>query len=169
MEAVTGQPWNQVVSEQIRKKDSMGNDALVALSPSAKYLGVAYFLASCGILCVMVCSTRQAARSWPRRESCRKVLKSIYEAVHSDIYLRGDHEPTMVRRFATTGAPIGNAYQWDVVFENGDIHKPGICGQAFYISPQTDTAVIYFSTTWQSSQAMVPYTRGIVKQIFRKK
>ena len=28
---------------------------------------------------------------------------------------------------------------------------------------------VYFSTTWQSSQAMVPYTLEIVKQVFRKK
>ena len=96
-------------------------------------------------------------------------FKAAYEAANPDIYLGGDQGPDMVKRFTATGAPIGNAYQWDAVFEDGDLYKSGLCGQALYVSPETDTVVVYFSTTWQNSQAMVPYTREIVKQLFREK
>jgi CubicO group peptidase (beta-lactamase class C family) len=43
VEKVTGKPWNQVVSDRIWKKAGMGNDALVALSPSSEMLGSGIF------------------------------------------------------------------------------------------------------------------------------
>ena len=63
----------------------------------------------------------------------------------------------------------GTSYQWDAIFADGDLYKAGLGGQAIYISPETDTAVVYFSTTWQNSLSMISYARAIVKQKFRKK
>lgn len=170
IEKVTGQPWNQVVSERIWKKAGMGNDALVALSPSGEMLGGGIFA---GTLRDFMHYALLYTPSWKTVARERVVpedyFKATYAAVNPDIYLRGDQGPGMAKRFAATGAPMGNAYQWDAVFADGDLYKSGLCGQALYVSPQTDTAVIYFSTTWQSSQAMVPYTREIVRQMFRKK
>ena len=170
VEEVTDQPWNQVVSERIWKKVGMGNDALVALSPSGEVLGGGIFA---GTLRDFIRYGLLYTPSWKAVAKERVVpegfFKSICEAVNPDIYLSGGQGPSMVKRFTATGAPVGNAYQWDAVFEDGDLYKSGLCGQALYVSPQTDTVVVYFSTTWQSSQAMVPYTREIVKQIFRKK
>ena len=170
VEAVTGQPWNQVLSERIWKKAGMANDALVALSPSGEMLAGGIFA---GTMRDFIRYGLLYTPSWKTVAKQRVVpdgfFKSIYEAVNPDIYSGGDQGPSMVKRFTATGAPIGNAYQWDAVFEDGDLYKSGLCGQALYVSPQTDTVVVYFSTTWQSSQAMVPYTREIVRQIFRKK
>lgn len=169
VEEVTGQPWNHAVSERIWKKAGMGNDALVALSPSGEMLGGGIFA---GTLRDFMRYALLYTPSWKKVSGERVVpegfFKATYEAVNPDIYSGGDQGPGMVKRFAATGAPIGNAYQWDAVFEDGDLYKSGLCGQALYVSPETDTAVVYFSTTWQSSQAMVPYTREIVKQMFRK-
>ena len=66
------------------------------------------------------------------------------------------------------GAPIGNAYQWDAVFEDGDLYKSGLLGQGLYVSPETDTVVVWFSTTWQNIHSMTAYPRAIVKQVFRE-
>ena len=168
VEKVTGQPWNQVVSERIWDKAGMGNDAMVALSPSGEMLAGGILA---GTLRDFIRYSLLFTPSWQTVASERVVsedyLRAIYETANPDIYLGGDQGPSMVERFAATGAPIGNAYQWDAVFEDGDIYKSGLCGQALYVSPETDTVVLYFSTTWQSSQAMVPYTREIVKQVFR--
>ncbi len=170
VEKVTGRPWNQAVSERIWKKAGMGNDALVALSPSGEMLGGGIFAGTLrdfmryGLLYTP--SWKKVARE---RVVPEEYFKAAYAAVNPDIYAKGDQGPGMIKRFSTTGAPMGNAYQWDAVFEDGDLYKSGLCGQALYVSPQTDTVVIYFSTTWQSSQAMVPYTREIVKQMFRSK
>ena len=170
IEEVTHRSWCQVVSERIWKKAGMGNDALVALSPSGEVLGGGIFA---GTLRDFMRYSLLYTPSWKTVAKERVVpesfFKSIYEAANPDIYLGGDQGPSMVKRFTATGAPIGNAYQWDAVFEDGDLYKSGLCGQALYVSPETDTVVVYFSTTWQSSQAMVPYTREIVKQVFRSK
>lgn len=170
IEEVTGKPWNEIVSERVWSKVGMSNDGLVALSPSGEVLaggilsGTLRDFIRYGLLYTPSWKTVARERVVPEG-----YFKATYNAVNPDIYLGGDQGPSMVKRFTATGVPIGNAYQWDAVFEDGDLYKSGLCGQALYVSPQTDTVVVYFSTTWQSSQAMVPYTREIVKQIFRKK
>ena len=168
IEEVTRKPWNQVVSDRIWKKAGMDNDALVALSPSGEMLGGGIFA---GTLRDFMRYALLYTPSWNEVAKERVVPESffqtIYKAVNPDIYLGGDQGPSMVKRFTATGAPIGNAYQWDAIFEDGDLYKSGLCGQALYVSPETNTVVVYFSSTWMNSQAMVPYTREIVKQVFR--
>lgn len=44
---------------------------------------------------------------------------------------------------------MGESYQWGAVFPDGDIYKSGRTGQALYISPETDTVVVWFSPTYQ--------------------
>lgn len=168
MEEVTGKPWNEMVTERVWRKAGMGNDAQVALSPSGEVLaggilgGTLRDFIRYGLLYTPSWKTVAKERVVPEG-----YFNATYKAVNPGIYLTGDQGPSMVKRFTATGPPIGNAYQWDAVFEDGDLYKSGLCGQALYVSPKTDTVVVYFSTTWQSSQAMVPYTRAIVKQIFR--
>lgn len=170
MEEVTGKPWNEIVTQRVWSKAGMGNDALVALSPSGEVLAGGILA---GTLRDFIRYGLLYTPSWKTVAKERVVpegyFKATYKAANPAIYLGGDQGPAMVKRFAELGAPIGNAYQWDAVFEDGDLYKSGLCGQALYVSPQTDTVVVYFSTTWQSSQAMVPYTRTIVKQMFRSK
>jgi hypothetical protein len=57
----------------------------------------------------------------------------------------------------------------DAIFADGDLYKAGLGGQAIYVSPQTDTLVVYLSTTWQNSLSMISYARAILNQVFRKK
>ena len=73
-----------------------------------------------------------------------------------------------VKAFGEDDAPKGQSYQWDAVFEDGDLYKAGLGGQALYVSPETDTVVVYFSTTWQNSLSMISYARAIVQQKFRE-
>lgn len=168
VEEVTGQPWNQAVSERIWKKAGMANDALVALSPSGEMLGGGIFA---GTLRDFMRYAMLFTPGWNEVAEERVVpenyFQAVYEAVNPEIYDGGSMGKGMNKQFVTTGTPKGNSYQWDAVFEDGDLYKSGLCGQALYVSPETNTAVVYFSTTWMSSQAMVPYTREIVKQLFR--
>lgn len=52
-------------------------------------------------------------------------------------------------------------------YPDGDIYKSGRGGQALYISPETDTVVVYFSASYRSSLCVHAYPREIVKQMFR--
>jgi hypothetical protein len=39
------------------------------------------------------------------------------------------------------------------VFADGDIYKSGFQGQGLYVSPETDTVVVFFSTTYNDLPA----------------
>ena len=95
-------------------------------------------------------------------------LKSVYEAVNPKIYREAFQGNRMVKAFGEDDAPKGQSYQWDAVFEDGNLYKAGLGGQALYVSPETDTVVVYFSTTWQNSLSMISYARAIVQQKFRE-
>lgn len=64
---------------------------------------------------------------------------------------------------------IGASYHWDAVFLDGDLYKSGRGGQCLYISPETDTVVVYFSASYRSTLWVHAYAREIVKKVFRKK
>ena len=63
---------------------------------------------------------------------------------------------------------MGASYQWDAVFPDGDIYKSGRGGQCLYISPETDAAVVWYSSAYKAEIWVHAYAREIVKQVFRK-
>jgi hypothetical protein len=52
---------------------------------------------------------------------------------------------------------IVNAYQWDAIFEDGDMYKSGFGGQGLYVSPSRDMVIVWFGTgdgsTYEESMA----------------
>jgi CubicO group peptidase (beta-lactamase class C family) len=94
-------------------------------------------------------------------------LEKVYAAVNPQIYRVAFQGQRMVKAFGENDAPTGTSYQWDAIFADGDLYKAGLGGQAIYVSPETDTVVVYFSTTWQNSLSMISYARAIVKNLFR--
>lgn len=58
--------------------------------------------------------------------------------------------------------PRCNAWQWDAVFEDGDIFKSGLNGQGLYVSPTADMAVCWFGAS-QAGVAMHPLARALAK------
>ena len=170
VEKVTGMPWNRVVSERIWKHAGMDGDGLLAISAAGEPLTGGIYSATLrdfgryGLLFTPSWSVVAKQRVVPE-----DYLKSVYAAVNPDIYLKAFQGPRMVKAFGANDAPKGTSYQWDAIFADGDLYKAGLGGQAIYVSPQTDTVVVYFSTTWQNSLSMISYARAIVKQEFRKK
>jgi CubicO group peptidase (beta-lactamase class C family) len=164
--SVTGKPWNQVVSERIWSKAGMEGDALLGLSAAGEGLYGGIFASR----------LRDLARfamlftpSWDRVSKERIVsedyLGKVYAAADPAIYLKGHQGPRMVRAFGADDAPYGTSYQWDAVFRDGDLYKAGLNGQAIYVSPRTDAAVVYFSTAYRNSLSMISYARAIVKRL----
>lgn len=168
VEAVTGQPLNAVISQRIWREAGMEGDALLGLSSVGEALGAGAFSSR----------LRDFARfgmlftpSWKIVSSQRIVpenyLADVYAAADPDNYLKGNQGNRIVAGFGKEGAPYGAAYQWDAVFDDGDLFKPGINGQAIYISPQTDTVIVYYSTTFANSLYLIAYPRAIVNRLFR--
>ena len=170
VEKVTGKPWNRVVSERIWSKAGMDGDALLAISAAGEPLTGGLFSSTLrdfgrfGMLFTPSWSVIATQRIVPE-----DYLKSVYAAVNPKIYREAFQGNRMVKAFGEDDAPKGQSYQWDAVFEDGDLYKAGLGGQALYVSPETDTVVVYFSTTWQNSLSMISYARAIVKQKFRGK
>ena len=170
VEKVTGMPWNRVVSDRIWKKSGMDGDALLAISAAGEPLTGGIFSSTLrdfgrfGLLFKPSWSVVAKQRVVPE-----DYLESVYAAVNPKIYREAFQGNRMVKAFGEDDAPKGQSYQWDAIFEDGDLYKAGLGGQALYVSPETDTVVVYFSTTWQNSLSMISYARAIVKKLFRDK
>lgn len=168
IEEVTGKPWNWVVSDRIWTKAGMEGDGLVALSPRGEVLGGGIFA---GSLMDFARYGLLFAPSWQTVAEERVVSEGYFDAVQAaaepSIYLDSEFGRKMVSYFGEEDAPIGGSYQWDAVFEDGDLYKSGLLGQGLYVSPETDTVVVWFSTTWQNIHPMTAYSRAIVNELFR--
>ena len=92
-------------------------------------------------------------------------LPKVYAAAKKGVY-SGNLADRMIKDFGDLG--MGQSCEWDAVFPDGDIYKSGRGGQALYISPQTDTVVVYFSASYESSLWVHAYARAIVQK-FRAK
>jgi len=168
IEEVTQKPWDVVVSERIWQQACMGNDGLVGLSPRGKALGGGIFAAT------MEDFARYALLYTPSLEVVADApvvsedyFDNLTASVMPETYSVGDMGPRMIATFCAQGSPVGNAYQWDAVFADGDLYKSGLLGQGLYVSPETDTAVLWFSATWQNAHPGTAYARAIVNDLFR--
>lgn len=168
VEAVTGQALNKVISARIWREAGMEGDALLGLSSAGEPLSAGAFssrlrdFARFGML-----FTPSWSAVSPTSVVGENYLTDVYAAASADIYLEGVQGNRMVAGFGREGAPYGSAYQWDAVFEDGDLFKAGINGQALYVSPQTDTVIVYFSTAFANSLYLIAYPRAIVNDLFR--
>ncbi|MBP0017942.1 MAG: beta-lactamase family protein [Cyanobacteria bacterium SBLK] len=168
IERVTGKPWNDVASRRVWGKIGMEGDGKVAITSTGELLNGG----------VIAGRLRDFARygtiytpSWDVVTTGIKPIVSdsyfdkVYAAADKDIFDRGYMGQRMLENFGPL--EMGASYQWDAVFPDGDLYKSGRSGQALYVSPETDTVVVWFSTTWKSSLWLEGYAREIVTQIFR--
>jgi hypothetical protein len=54
----------------------------------------------------------------------------------------------LIRDFGET--TLDASYQWDAVFADGDLYKSGRTGQCLYVSPETDTVVVFYSSAYKA-------------------
>ena len=164
-EKLTGKPFHGIITEHIWSKAGMEGDAELGLSPSGEPSAFGIFasrlrdLARYGLLYTPswnVVSDEQVVGD--------DYLPKVYAAARQADFA-GNLGGRMIRDFGDLD--MGASYQWDAVFPDGDIYKSGRGGQALYISPQTDTVVVYFSASYRSSLWVHAYAREIVKQVFR--
>ncbi|MDF2153565.1 hypothetical protein [Vibrio sp. CAU 1672] len=71
----------------------------------------------------------------------------------------------MTNDFGKDSGLIGSSYQWDAVFSDGDMYKAGLNGQGIYVSPETDTAIVWFSTAYRNSYSAASCCRATLPLI----
>jgi CubicO group peptidase (beta-lactamase class C family) len=166
VERITGQAFHDVFTERIWSKVGMEGDGLLGLSPSGEpsafgiYASRLRDFARYGMLYTpswrVVADERLVSESY---------LPEVYAAADPEVFAGSDMGDRLLRDFDESS--MGASYQWDAVFEDGDLYKSGRSGQALYISPETDTVVVWFSSTYQNTLWVHAYAREIVKSLFR--
>ena len=168
LEKITGTPVHDLITERIWSKAGMEGDALLTLSPSGEPSIHGMFgsrlrdMARFGML---------FTPSWNLIAEVRVVsetyLPKVYAASKPEIFAGNNLGDRMIQDFGNI--EMGESYQWDAVFPDGDIYKSGRTGQCLYISPETDTVVVWFSSAYNNTLWVHAYAREIVKTVFRKK
>ena len=168
IEKVTRKPFDVVLSERIWSPAGMEGDALLVLTPSGEPLNGGIFgsrlrdFARYGML-----YTPSWKKASPTRIVSESYFKKLRKSADKSIYMKGGHGPRMVGEFGP--GPVAAAYQWDAIFEDGDLYKAGRNGNCLYVSPETDTVVVWFSTTYDNGLWLNMYAREIVNKYFRNK
>ena len=168
LQKVTEKPIEDLITERIWSKAGMEGDGVLGLSASGEPMAFGAFaarlrdLARFGIL---------FTPSWDaiskERVISENYFKKAYAAAESEIYGQDYMSKRLIKDFGETD--IGASYQWDAVFADGDVYKSGRTGQCLYISPGTDTVVVYYSSAYKAEIWVHAYAREIVKQVFRNK
>jgi len=167
LERVTNKPIEDLITEKIWIPAGMAGDGILGLSASGEPMAPGMFAAR----------LRDLGRfgllftpSWGA-VSQNKVLSDDYLAkVYAAAGLAnygGDYmSKRVLSQFGETD--VGASYQWDAVFTDGDVYKSGRTGQGLYVSPETDTVVVWYSSAYKAEIWIHAYAREIVKQMFRE-
>jgi CubicO group peptidase (beta-lactamase class C family) len=168
LERITGKPVNDLITERIWSKAGMEGDALLALSPKGEPSIHGLFFSR---LRDMARFSMLFTPSWnvvtKERLVPEEYLSKVYAESKPEIFPGNNIGERMIGTFGNIG--MGASYHWDVVFPDGDIYKSGRTGQCLYISPETDTVVVWFSSAYNNTLWVHAYAREIVNQVFRKK
>ncbi|AQQ69498.1 hypothetical protein Mag101_10190 [Microbulbifer agarilyticus] len=166
IEAVTQKRLAELISEKIWMKSGMEGDATLGLSPQGN--GIIHGLIS-SRLDDMARFGMLFTPSWKLLSKEQiisdAIIKKMQSSGTSDNFLKGSLGPRLTDEFREQ--PLFNSYQWDAVFEDGDLYKSGMNGQGLYVSPTTDTVVVWFSTGFPEIP-MEAFSRTIVQRLADK-
>jgi hypothetical protein len=87
-------------------------------------------------------------------------VKEIQTGGDPSIYMKGEMGAAMVKTFVGE-QPHHNHWQWDAVFSDGDFYKSGLMGQGLYVSPETDSVIVFFSTVYDCR--LSAYARALAR------
>ena len=166
LERIASKPIHKVISERIWAKAGMEGDGLLTLSPGGEPSIQGLFgsrlrdFARYGMLYTPswnIVSEEQVVSD--------DYFEKVYAASKPELMAGNNIGDRMAKSFGETG--MGESYQWDAVFADGDLYKSGRNGQCLYISPETNTVVVWFSSAYNNTLWVNAYAREIVKQVFR--
>lgn len=144
VEQITGKPLSEVFSDLIWQKIGAEADAYVAVSSQGYPL---HFGMTSSTLSDMARFGMIFTPSWSKVSKERiipeRVVKMLQTTGRPAIYADGFVGKKMHRSFPDEKV-LANRYQWDAIFQDGDIFKSGVGGQGLYVSPARDTVITWF-------------------------
>ncbi|UWR03019.1 beta-lactamase family protein [Ruegeria conchae] len=166
LQKVTGKPFEDLVTEHIWSQAGMEGDGVLGLTVSGEPSSPGAFaarlrdLARFGMLFTPSWDV-VAEKQLVSEDYFAKVQAAADPAIYGEDYM----SKRLLNDFGEDG--FGASYQWDAVFPDGDMYKSGRTGQCLYVSPETDTVVVYYSSSYQAEVWVHAYAREIVQQLFR--
>jgi CubicO group peptidase (beta-lactamase class C family) len=168
VERVTGKKLEDVVAARIWTRAGFESDGHYVLSAQGEPLSGGAFtsrLRDLGRFATLY------TPSWNKVADKQIVSDSywakVYDKTYADALKRGVE--TDKSKYFKDGQSSHATYQWDLVFNDGDMFKAGRYGQGIYVSPETDTLVVWFSSVYMNEVYVPGFARDIVKQVYRDK
>lgn len=145
LEEVTQKRLAELIAEKIWRKAGMAGDATLTLTPQGN--GIIHGLISSRLddmarFGMLFTPSQQTLTDQPIVTPA--TLQKINTLGMSENFMKGTLGPLLAKKFGEE--PKFNAYQWDAVFEDGDLFKGGMNGQGLYVSPSRDTVIVWFAT-----------------------
>ncbi|WP_299694001.1 serine hydrolase [uncultured Vibrio sp.] len=162
IENVRGLPMNEIVSRDMWQKMGANNDAYTVVSPKGGY-PLMFFSMNTTIEDMVkfgMLLTPSATKLGDGAVS-QEVIKLIQDSGRPEAYAGGYVGKSMINTFYHD-SHIKNGYQFDAIFEDGDLFKGGVGGQGVYISPDKDLVIAFFSTSDGKNQEET-YAREIAR------
>ncbi|MBR8534080.1 beta-lactamase family protein [Carboxylicivirga sediminis] len=166
VERVTGQRFEDAMSQRLWTQIGMESEGAYALTPQGEILNGAIFssrLRDMGRYGMIYTD------SWNKVAEHQLVsdtyFDKVYDNTYSDAYLKGEQGTNNAKYFGEV--PSHASYQWDAVFNDGDMYKAGRYGQGIYVSPETNTVVVWFSTVYENLLYFPGFARQIIQEHYR--
>jgi CubicO group peptidase (beta-lactamase class C family) len=167
IERVTGKCFTDIFSELVWSKVGMEGDGIMALTPHGDILNGGIFssrlrdMARFGLL-----YTPSWSKVSKEQIVTNEYLTKIQTADRQDQFMLGQIGPEIAEQFNTQ--KLHNAYQWDAVFEDGDMYKCGRNGQCLYVSPSRDIVVVWNAAILNCEFWYPQYARNIALELSSK-
>lgn len=165
IERVSGEKYEDVISERIWTQVGMESDGHYAMSAQGEPLSAGLFasrLRDFGRFAMLY------TPSWNKVADQQIVSdtywEKVYDTTYADALKRGVE--TDKSKYFKNGQSHAT-YQWDLVFDDGDLFKAGRYGQGIYVSPETNTVVVYFSSVYMNDVYFPGFARQLVQQNYR--
>lgn len=165
-ERVTGKPIEDLITEKIWGQAGMEGDGVLGLSVGGEPLPFGVFAArlrDLGRFGVMFTPSWNVVS--PVRVFSEDYFDNVLQSAKPETYGNDYMSKRILEQFGAEN--VGASYQWDAVFSDGDLYKSGRTGQGLYVSPGTDTVVVWFSSAYKAELWVHAYAREIVQQVFR--
>jgi CubicO group peptidase (beta-lactamase class C family) len=165
VERVTGKKFEDVVSELIWIRVGMESDGHYGMSSHGEPVTGGFFgsrLRDLGRFALLY------TPSWNKVTDKQIVSDTYFEKVYDTTYapaLKRGVETDKSKYFKN--GPSHATYQWDLVFDDGDMFKAGRYGQGIYVSPETNTVIVFFSSVYKNELYFPGFARQIVQQKYR--
>jgi CubicO group peptidase (beta-lactamase class C family) len=146
VERVAKKPLTVLMAERIWSKMGMEHDGYMVVSPEGICMGSGFMNSTLRDLAKfgMIYTPSHGKVSGETIVSAG-MLKKMQNMEHSSMYGNGS-----VGKYYRSVFPdqkvLANRYQWDAVFQDGDLFKSGVGGQGLYVSPANDIVIAWFCT-----------------------